>query len=390
MGEWIWQLTAGYVKISVEGLKLLAFLNDASAQGIRLRDVQRPGYSRMTATVSYADYRLLCKLAHNRPLRVASLGGHGLPRLWEVALRRAVFAFGLVLCVVVLAMANAFVLQVRVIGSNSVEMEQRVLQVAAQQGLRPGAAKNAVDLHEAERHMLLELSDVSFVAIRVGGVVANVEVVPAALPPKLQDDAPCDIVATRDAVVRRLVVYAGQPAVTVNSVVRRGQVLVSHAEQWTEGIHAVHARADVFASVWLEGRGSAPLYEELAEPTGRFAQARRLEWAGYQLPLGSGGEPPFDDYETTVEAVPLLGIGSKGPVLIVTTYEEVTRDRRPLDADMAREQAMDQAEQDIQAQLAPDAQVVEQHFQVDTAADQVSVRLFIEILENIACEAPTR
>lgn len=390
MGEWIWQLTAGYVRISVEGLKLLAFLNDASAQGIRLRDVKRPGYSRMTATVSHADYRRLCKLAHNRPLRVAFLGGYGLPRLWEMALRRAVFTLGLILCVVVLAMANAFVLRVRVTGCDTPEMEQRVLQVAAQQGVRPGAAKNAMDLHEAERRMLLELSDISFVAIRVGGVVADVEVVPAALPPKLQDDAPCDIVAARDAVVRRLVVYAGQPAVTVDSVVRRGQVLVSHAEQWTEGIHTVHARADVYASVWLEGRGSAPLYEELVHPTGRFAQTRRLEWAGYRLALDTGGEAPFDDYETTVEAVPLLGVGKKGPMLLVTTYEEVTRERQALDADIAREQAMDQAEQDMQAQLTPDAQVVERHSQVDSTEDQVSVRLFIEILENIACEAPTR
>lgn len=390
MGAWLWQFTAGYVRISVEGLKLLAFLNDAAAQGIRLSDVARPAYSRLTAKVSYADYHRLCRLAHNRPLRVAALGGFGLPKLWEMALRRAVFSLGLVLCVIALALTNAFVLRVRVSGCDSVEMEQRVLQAAAQQGVHPGAAKSAMDLHEAERQMLLELSDVSFVAIRVGGVVANVEVVPATLPPKLLEDEPCDIVATRDAVVRRLVVYAGEPAVTVDSVVRRGQVLVSHTEQWTDGIHVVHARADVYASVWLEGRGSAPLYEESVQRTGRFARTRRVECAGYTLPLDAGGTPPFDDYETTVTTAPLLGIGAKGPMLITTTYDEVRRERVPLDAQLAKEQAMDQAEQDAQAQLAPDAQVVEQHFQIDTSNDQVSARLFIEILENIACEAPTR
>jgi similar to stage IV sporulation protein len=390
MGAWIWQLAAGYVKISVEGLKLLAFLNDASAQGICLCEVQRPGYSRMTATVSYADYRRLCKLAHNRPLRVAALSGYGLPRVFELALRRVVFSLGLVFSVVALAAVNAFVLQVRVSGCDSPEMEQRVLQAAAQQGLRPGTAKNAMDLHRTERQMLLELSDVAFVAIRVGGVVAHVEIVPAEQPPQLLDGQPCDIVAARDAVVRRLVIYAGQPAVAVGSVVRRGQVLVGNAEQWTDGIHPVHARADVFASVWLEGRGSAPLYEETVQPTGRFAKVRMLQCAGQVLELDKGGELPFEEYETSVTKIPLLGIGGKGPFLVVTTYDEVWRMRVPLDPELARQQAMDQAEQEAAALLTPDTNIVEQHFQVDSTEDRVSARLFIEILENIACEAPVR
>lgn len=391
VGAWIWHFATGYVRISVEGLKLMAFLSDAAAQGIVLSNVSRLAYSRLTAQVNYADYRRLCKLAHNRPLRVAALSSGGVPKLWAMALQRVVFSVGLVLCMAALALINAFVLQVRVLGCEEPALEQQVLEAAAHYGVRPGVSKSELDLHEAERQMLLQMPELSFVAIRVHGVVANVEVVPAQMPPKLLDsDTPCDIVAARDAVVRRVVVYAGQPLVTVDNVVRRGQVLVSSLEQWADGVHAVHARADVYASVWAEGRGSAPLFNEIVEPTGVFAQSRRVDFGGYSLALDAGGEPPFEDYEVTVTERPLLGMGAKGPRLIVTRYEEVRRSREPRDAELAKQEAMDQAEQEAQAQLLPDAQVVGQRFLVESTQDKVLARLFIEILENIACEAPAR
>jgi similar to stage IV sporulation protein len=388
---WIWQFIAGYVKIKLEGLKLLQFINDAAEQGIILKNTERHAYCRITATVSFADYKRLCRLSRNRPLRVAAVFEGGLPHLGGLALKRLVFTVGLVACIAALAVTNLFVLEVRVNGCTSPELRDKVYQITSAGGVKPGIAKSELDLHACEQSLMLKLPEISFAAIRVSGVVASVNIVEAVKPPQLIDkNTPCNIVASCDAVVRKLVVYNGQPQVAVDDVVRRGQVLVAGQETLLEGTRQVHARADVFASTWVEGKGSALLFSEKVERTGEACERRRLECAGYIIPIGEQGLPAFEDYEITENVYYLLGDSRKGPRLVVTRYEEVRRSAEARDIEQARQEAQDQAEQQGNAALSDSSREIDRHFVITMDKDTVLARLYIEILDNIAVEAPLR
>lgn len=389
MKAWLWKFLAGCVTIKVEGLKLLQFVSDAAAQGIRLHRLDRDSYSRMLAEVTWRDYNRLLKLAHNRPLRVVELSNDGLPAIASKVMKRLAFSIGMLACVAVLIGANQFVLDVRVMGCTDPGLEARVLEIAREQGLRPVAGKASVDLHRIETELMLQLSDISFASIRVNGVVATVNVVEGVQAPVLIDKGkPCNVIASRDGVVRKVILYDGQARVVAGDTVKRGQVLVDSAVAAEEGVKYVHARAEVMASVWMEGRGIAPLFLSKSNRTGNVAQRQWLEFAGFVLPIGGQGPSGFERHDTEETAQYLLGTGLKGPRLVTERYYEAYRAIEEKDFDAAMAKALRQALDGALAVVPDGSRILGSRTDYDYSDGYIIVRVFIETLENIAVETP--
>jgi len=389
--SWLWQFIAGYVKIKIEGLKILQFLNDAANRGIRLRSAERESYSRVFAEVSWRDYARLQALAKNRPLRIVPVKRGGLPYFGALAVKRLAFTLGLLACVAALVFVNRYVLEVRVTGCTTQGLEQKIQAVLDSQGLKPGATKSALDLHACEDELMLRLPEISFAAVRVNGVVATVSIVEGAPIPRLLDrNIPCDVVAGRDAVVRKVIVLDGEAKVLAGEPVKSGQVLVSGLVTTTDGGRLVHARAEVLAGVWYEGRGSAPLFVEKGMPTGAAEETRALAFAGYALPVDGGKELTFADFTTEQKDYFLLGPGLKGPKLSVTRYAEVRKTMDETDFSQAREAAFLQAQNEASAQLPQGAQIVDTRTVYGFDGTNIVAKVTIETQENIAVESPIR
>jgi similar to stage IV sporulation protein len=389
MKAWLWQFLSGYVKIKIEGLKLLQFVNEAAQQGIILQSTGRETYSRITAVVPWRDYKKLLVLAHNRPLRVVTLSQGGMPVIGTLALKRLAFTLGLLVCIAVLIATNRFVLDVRVTGCTKPGLEAKVFAILDSEGFKPGAGKWTLDLHKCEKTLTLQLQEISFAAIRINGVVATVNIVEGVPAPKLLDkNTPCNIVAGRDGVVRKVMAYEGQTKVMSGDAVKRGQVLVDSTVTLLEGVKRVHARADIMASIWYEGQGSVPLFVEKSLRTGTIIVRKRLEFAGYMLPVGEQEPPGFEQYDTEESADYLLGQGLKGPKLVVTRYYEAHRVAEESNFDAARQEALLQAVDGAGSALPQGVEILDSRTVYDFVDGNIIAKVYIETLENIAVEAP--
>ncbi len=389
MKAWLWKFLVGCVTIKVEGLKLLQFVSDAAEQGIRLQRLERDGYSRLTAVVNWRDYTRLLKLAHNRPLRVVELSSTGMPAIAGAATKRLAFVIGMAACVLALGMVNLFILDVRVTGCTQPGLEARVLEIAGSQGLKPGVGKSMLDLHTVETQLMLRLGEISFAAVRVNGVVATVNVVEGVQPPQLIDKkTPCNLSATRDGVVRKVVVYDGTPRVASGDTVRRGQVLIASEVTEADGVRLTHARAEVMASVWAEGRAEAPLFTAKNRRTGNTTARQRLEFAGYTVPIGGHGPEGFALYDTEETAQYLLGQGLKGPRLVTTQYYEAVSATEEKSFQAALDKSLQQALNSALAAVPQGAQVLGSRTDYVYENGSILVRVFIETLVNIAVETP--
>ena len=98
----------------------------------------------------------------------------------------------------------------------------------------------------------------------------------------------------------------------------------------------------------------------------------------------------FDDFETTENVYYLLGRGMKGPKLIITHYVQVRRSAEQRDPEQAKQEALNQAEQQGNASLPKDCREIGRHVLFTMEKDAVLARIYIEVLENIAVEAPVR
>ncbi len=112
----LWNYLSGYVMISVEGLSLEKFLNLAAKGNVKLWDVRRLSYIKMTACVSRSGFRKLracLRGVRNTRIHIAAKYG-AMFRLSFLRFRKALVP-GALLFVAALASAAMFVWEVRVV-----------------------------------------------------------------------------------------------------------------------------------------------------------------------------------------------------------------------------------------------------------------------------------
>ncbi len=152
---------------------------------------------------------------------------------------------GIVLSVLLYVWLSGMVWEVRVISRTDID-EDRVLQLLSECGLDEGRRISALDEDEIVADYLMLDTDIAFAAVHLRGVVAEVEVIPYEVkePPQITGE-PCNIVATEDALITDITVYAGRALVRVGETVRAGDILVSGVVTNVSGTQLVRASADI-------------------------------------------------------------------------------------------------------------------------------------------------
>lgn len=149
-----------------------------------------------------------------------------------------------------------------------------------------------------------------------------------------------------------------------------------------------HARAEVMASVWVEGWAEAPLFSEYNRRTGNSTFRQRLEFAGYAIPIGGQGPEGFTRFDTEETAQYLLGQGLKGPRLVTTRYYEAEAATEENAFQATLDGALQQALDSALAAVPQGSKVLGSRTDYVYENGSILVRVFIETLVNIAVETP--
>lgn len=289
-----WAWFGGYAVILVRGAGLERLLNLASANGIYLWEIRRHRPDLMVACIGMRGFRALRPFLRRSRCRAEILRKRGLVFLWLRLRRRPGLFLGFLLFLLALGIATSFVWWVEIVGPKHLDpavihKELRGL------GLYPGAWRGRIDKERIARELEVRTPLAAWIGVEIRGMVAVVRVVERAIPPPAP--AAADIVAARDGLITRLVVYRGTPLVGEGQMVRRGQVLVSGWEvridkEGNPRRRSVAAEAFVEARVWDEASAAVPLSIWEAVPTGRRYTVVRLGLGRWRFSLGRG-RPPF-------------------------------------------------------------------------------------------------
>lgn len=393
MIERLWRFLRGYVVLKVRGPQLERFLNRAARAGVPLWDVERLSAGMLVARTAVSSFSRVRRLKL-RGWRIGVVQKVGLPFAAAALARRKGLVAGACLALLALYVASGYVWFVAVEGDDDLPIP-RLLEVAAGAGLRPGVRWDAVDRHEVQRALLLEIDELSWAAVKIQGTRSIIEARRrAGLDPT--QSAPGDIVAARDGIVEQVMAIAGHPRVAKGDTVRRGDVLISgfippeepQHRELVEAGRPPYVRADgiVTARVWYEGAALVPLVQHSEEPTGARAWGVELELGGARLRLG-GPPRAFAAYRASARAWE-GGVGSRTFALRWISYEEVQRRRTELSVRDAEEEARRAARAQLEAELAGRA-VVGGPFETveivfDEGAPAVLVTVRAEAITDVA------
>lgn len=366
--------------IRVEGLTLERFLNLAAAEGVGVHRVRRVSYTVLKAEVTARGYRRLRRVVPEKYAVTAEKQGGLLFAFHRLTLRTALLV-GLALVATGLLAAGQFVWEVRVSGLEHREARALKQELDAM-GIRPGAWKGGIDEEKAGIQVLVAHEEIAWIDIRMEGIVALVEVVPADLAPEVYDEnTPQSVIAVKDAIVESVTPLAGRAAVEAGDTVRAGDVLIA-GQVWDEGKPRMlfAARGEVIGSVWYAGSASASVYAETRVPTGRTYRQREIS-------IGSDStdvEPDcgFAAYDTRI--VNSVNIGVFLPVYITEyEYSEVTLTQEPADFDILSVYLEETAYFDALGYVPDDATVVGHHAAYRIDGCVISVTVYIHTYEDI-------
>lgn len=216
----------GYIKVSVYGFAPERFMNLIIKNEVVIWDVEssEQGY------VFYTGRKNLLKMKPylqktNMKLKVNER--YGLPYFFKQNKRRFPFVIGFFVFLTALYILSLFIWEVKVTGEDKLVAEN-ILKKIEKNYVSLGTLKSNVDCSKLEEALRREFNEISWISCELKGTVLTVYLEEGMIPKKTaEENITGDIVASKDAVITKMVTRQGTPMVKVKDAVKKGDILIS-------------------------------------------------------------------------------------------------------------------------------------------------------------------
>ncbi|MBO2943257.1 sporulation protein YqfD [Paenibacillus sp. F411] len=380
----------GYLKVSVRGEQLSAFINAITEAGIPVWEMKPTGSASASFKLLLSDFKELRPILKGTGCRTRILERHGLPFRAARLLRRKIFAAGIVVFFALLLLMSSMVWSIRVEGNEKVATED-VLQAAKQEGLYTYQwIFRLKSMDKLSASLAAQLPGTSWVGVERDGTSITIQVVEASVPKKSPLQSPRHLVSTADAVVTSIYAEKGLPQVAVNSRVKKGDILISGLLGDEENQQQVVAKGEVKGLVWHEYEIEVPLEKKSHVLTGEFKKRSYLVLGNRAVQLWGYGEMPFEASRVLTLYDPLTWRNHPLPLGWMTEKEmEVSQNTETVTEQEAKKEGLASAFRDILAKYGPDSRLVSQKILHDQKENgKVYMKVLFEVEEVIAKELP--
>lgn len=266
----------GQVRVRVEAPFPERVLNLCGARGLSFWNVKRESSEVMYCSLTRKDYHRLLKSAGDLDAVITPERKQGAPFFLKRFRRRRVLLGGLCVVALLLFTSSFFIWSFAIEGNHTVS-DRRILRALEDNGVKPGVFGLSVDGPDLRNRVLLEIPELSWIAVNVSGYLAHVQVRERIPAPELADrHTPTNVVAFQDGVVLKVSALDGQAMVLPGTTVEKGQILIAGVvDTDTFGARIVAGMGTVTARTWHKLTTKIPLtsawkvYEE--KPKHRYA-----------------------------------------------------------------------------------------------------------------------
>lgn len=390
-------LLRGSVRVRASSAFPERVLNVCSARGISFRDPRFLGTNELAFSIDRRDWRRLKAACADLDAEVHIERVAGVPFFLGRLKRRSALLAGVAFCAALLILSACFIWDFQVEGNDTVPRE-KILRVLAENGVRRGTFAFSIRQRELSNHALLGLPELSWITVNTRGCRATVivrERVPK--PEMVNETAPTNVVARRDALVTEVRALDGEAKVLKGATVRRGQLLISGVvetsgvEKPVVGTRWLAGKGEVWGRTWYELSTKIPFSVEVKQPTGEETRVHAVLWGENRAKIsikGTGNLSTECDKIISRKQWTLPG----GLVLPVTWETETYRPYDTLRVTRTRDEAeaigRAALEEYLTAQLGTDGEIVSTRVASAVQGDWLLVTLSAECREQIGEVVP--
>ena len=377
----IFHFFVGYVILSLTGNNKEKLITEISKNGCKLTGIDRTE-NEVTARVKLSDF---WKIPQYEKAQLKVIKKGGLPvfiaDLWH---KKGVLA-GILIFAFVTVAGSQFIWEIDFDADKGVDLE-KVSAALELSGLKTGVPKRSLKKPEEIKNIVLShTKDICWCWVYVKGTKATVRLRRSVFPPELlAEDVPCDIIAMKNGIIKRVITKKGRCLVTGNQAVTAGETVISGTFDFAEANgYQVHSRGIVEAYTEHEKTGVYKQNYCYKIYTGRLQRFLTVKLYKWQIPMYIKSRDRFNSYDS-VERDFDTGIGLGVKVRELKEYETV---REPISYETAVAFAQNELERDISYELLQPAQLVSKSCDAEKI-DEETVRVTVKMnfIEEIGTE----
>lgn len=375
----------GYLEIKVEGYFIEKFINNCLKSNIFLWNIKRKRTTIMICNIGVKDFKNIRKILKQTKCRIKIEKKKGLPFTFNKYRKRKIFALLIFIILIIIAILSNFVWNIQIEGTEKISKDE-LIQTLKEEGLSIGKFKPGIETREIINKVRLDRDDIAWIGIEITGTNAIVKVVEAEEKPEIVDeDEYCNIVATKDGVVTKIMAQNGTPLVKNGDLIKKGTVLIGG---WLEGKYTgtryVHSNGQVEAKVWYTQKERVYLKETKKEDTGEAQNKYSVNINNFIINFNKRVSK-FENYDTIEEAKKIkLFSNFYLPIeLVKTTYKEYKVVEIAHTLEEAKTIGIERAKDKLNAQIENTNNITDEQVNIKEETNFVDVEVVYEVKENI-------
>lgn len=375
----------GYLEIKVEGYFIEKFINNCLKSNIFLWNIKRKRTTIMTCNIGVKDFKNIRKILKQTKCRIKIEKKKGLPFTFNKYRKRKIFALLIFIILIIIAILSNFVWNIQIEGTEKISKDE-LIQTLKEEGLSIGKFKPGIETREIINKVRLDRDDIAWIGIEITGTNAIVKVVEAEEKPEIVDeDEYCNIVATKDGVVTKIMAQNGTPLVKNGDLIKKGTVLIGG---WLEGKYTgtryVHSNGQVEAKVWYTQKERVYLKETKKEDTGEAQNKYSVNINNFIINFNKRVSK-FENYDTIEEAKKIkLFSNFYLPIeLVKTTYKEYKVVEIAHTLEEAKTIGIERAKDKLNAQIENTSNITDEQINIKEGTNFIDVEVVYEVKENI-------
>lgn len=274
----------GYVIFEAEGEEVYRLLNQAYVSNILLWSVKEH-QDKITATVSYKDFKELTKMSKSFGIKITPLKYSGIIRYFNQYKNRIGLAVGIALFMLFLFVSSSVIWEIEVEGNEKVS-DETIISLMNDGGIKLWRNCDNIDAKKLADNIASKVNEIDWLGINIIGSKVIVKVKEVDEPPEVYSKDPCNIVASKDGVIVSVETYDGRSTVQKGDVVKKGDLLISGIiSDDRSHTYLRSAKSKVIAKTYETKQFEKELESVAYVPTNDFIINKYLIFFGKDIPF---------------------------------------------------------------------------------------------------------
>ncbi len=219
-------LIRGFLIVEINGISPERFINLCCNKKIFIWNLKKVDHGYQFYILA-KNYKKLKPIARKTKIVPKIKKKTGLVFLLHRYKKRVGFFAGFVLCMLLVYILSLFIWDISIVGGSKYTSEAMINFLGDNQ-VYTGVKKEKVDCQEIEETIRIAYKDIGWVSAEIRGTRLIIKLTETNMPaPAKKTQAPSHMVATKNAIVKKIITRTGTPLVKEGDVVTKGDILVS-------------------------------------------------------------------------------------------------------------------------------------------------------------------